>query len=42
MAGSVNKVIIVGVLGRDPETRTFQRRRESLQPVRRHKRTVDG
>ena len=24
MAGSVNKVIIIGNLGRDPETRTFQ------------------
>ncbi|MEN8873422.1 MAG: single-stranded DNA-binding protein, partial [Pacificibacter sp.] len=24
MAGSVNKVIIIGNLGRDPEVRTFQ------------------
>ena len=30
MAGSVNKVILIGNLGRDPEVRSFQQLRDIL------------
>ena len=36
MAGSVNKVIIIGNLGRDPEVQDVSERRQGLQPAHRH------
>ena len=33
MAGSVNKVILIGNLGRDPEVRTFQNGGKVVQAV---------
>ena len=41
MAGSVNKVILVGNLGRDPEVRTFQNGGKVLQSAYCHVRELE-
>ena len=41
MAG-VNKVILVGNLGADPEARSLQQRRRGGEPARRHVRDLEG
>ena len=42
MAGSVNKVIIVGNLGRDPESKIVPERRQGRQSAHRDVRIVEG
>ena len=42
MAGSVNKVILIGNLGRDPEVRVIPERRQGLQPADRHVGELEG
>ena len=42
MAGSVNKVILVGNLGRDPETRQTQDGRPIVNMYGRHQRELEG
>ena len=42
MAGSVNKVILIGNLGRDPRSAHIPERREGLQPADCHVRNVEG
>ena len=42
MAGSVNKVILVGNLGRDPEVRRLEFGRSGRQPAHRHFRILEG
>ena len=42
MAGSLNKVILIGNLGADPEVREFPERRQRLQPAHRHLRKLEG
>ena len=42
MAGSVNKVILVGNLGRDPETRQTQDGKPIANMYGRHRRDLEG
>ena len=42
MAGSVNKVILIGNLGKDPESRSFQNGGKVVQPADRDHRIVEG